>query len=665
MSRPFSLIALLISTLTVLQAGLSPSALSAQERYQLTVPGEPALTSSAVLTQTELRIRDPQGQEFVYVREPQLDSADGRYAGFYSAATQQSLRWPTTGNGSMSVGDANGGQWRESRQQVQPVVPAGPVIRPGPAVIAPPVVPPGAPDPLHPGVPVAGVARGGYPTELALGSDRAGMPLLALVNEAGRVNIFERRGDSWRLRVEVPGPDLVPGASLALAPDIVPRSSRIYTVNARGTLVQLSPGQSPRPALDRVLLTPGGRFVVDLQNGQPQGFLVDAGGRTWNVDLSSGAARPVEQTPGLFPGGAPLALQTRPVLGRRPQRELLAISSRGDILRLVELAGGWSPPELLAEGFVPGGAIGTAWLDLPGGKSLAFIASVDWRGQLLLLTADGDRWDSAVLDVGTLPPGAPVTVRIGLDGVSLCAVGQDGGLRVWQPGIGGVWTPALVSYGFPAGAPVVVDPASGELLAVDLLGRIVPAHFHDGAWHCRLCHPGFDVAPRLISRQVVPSQPLPPARVTLVNGSNEELTVQIADALDPAASAELSLPARGTIVREFQRDAGAVLEEVYAVPDAGGVWREQAQRYPLPPQPRYSLVVWANRTAYQYIDRRPNRPAGAKPNFDLKSHVSIGVFDLPPGELLQDGATIDVFGEATANRNPGAAAGFEPPAAER
>ena len=208
---------------------------------------------------------------------------------------------------------------------------------------------------------------------------------------------------------------------------------------------------------------------------------------------------------------------------------------------------------------------------------------------------------------------------------------------------------------------MAVDPLTGGLLAVDVRGRIVPAHWSEGNWTCTLCHHTLPQPPRLVSRRVIPNEPLPPARVTLVNGGEDELVVQVADVAAPQNARELRLPVGGSKQELFERDAGSTVEETFLVPTPVGGWQEQTETYPLPPQPRYSLAVWANRTTYQYLNRNPNKPAGALPDFDLKSHVSLGVLDLPPGELLRDGEMIDVHREAMRNRNPGAAGYFGVP----
>ena len=85
---------------------------------------------------------------------------------------------------------------------------------------------------------------------------------------------------------------------------------------------------------------------------------------------------------------------------------------------------------------------------------------------------------------------------------------------------------------------------------------------------------------------------------------------------------------------------------------------QQARQFPLPPQKFYDIMVYTNRVTYQYIDRRKNK--GPLPDFNESSLVSLGAFPLPPGPDLANGTRLDVYGIATATRNPGAAAILDP-----
>jgi hypothetical protein len=626
----------------------------AQETFRLAVPGDPSLASSAVLAGGELVIADAQGQQFRYTRAPQFDTPDGRLIGFFSPAANQALRWPAAGTGAMFIGGPQGLQWREGLQRIEPVVAgdspaAGPVIMPAPPrQPTQPRATRGAPLP-------PGRIDGGH---IAIGPDRHGNDLLAIIDGPQSARLFARRESGWEYMNEISGRNLVPGAPLGLAPDVIPGQPRIFTVNDRGELIQFGREQPARRLGPRIDFPAGANLEV-VSDPRPHGFAVDVSGRLWHLDLVNGAHEPIDESPGQFLPGAPVKLLARAGPDGVGQ-EIYVTDSRGTILRYRQSRAGWSPPEPVADGFVPGGAVGVGVLTIPGQGSLLFIAAVDWKGNLQLI--DGAR---AQVLASVMPPGAPVTVAISLDGVTVTGIGVDGTWRAWRLGPMGEWIEEVVARGFAPGTPIVTDPATFDLIATDVRGRIVPAHFQEGSWQCRFCHHSIDGVPRLVGREIVPNDPLPPATIRLVNGGSEELAVQIADAANPAASEEISIPVRGSLEWTFERDAGATIVETVLVPGPLGDLVEHVERYPLPPQPRYSLIVWANRTTYRYIDRRENRPSGALPDFDLKSHVSLGVFDLPPGELLRDGETIDVFRAARENRNPGAAVYFPPPSERR
>lgn len=663
----------------LLVAGLTNRG-QAQSQFRLVVPESPGLSSSALLTERELVVTDTQGASYRYVREPRFDSPDGQYVGFVNVGTQQAIRWPVLGQGPMILGDAQGLAWRASRQQVQPVgagvapglgggilpggvpgVGIGPVIRPGPIAPGGGVVINPQPGfgggvgvlPQQPGL--AGWMGGA--TDVATGVDRNGNPQLALIDSTGLVRVYTGARGGWTYAAEMAGLDLVGGASLTLTPDITPGLPRVFTVTSGGALVMLTQGQGPLPFAPQIPFPRSAALSPVTDPRTPVSYAVDALGRLWQLDLLRQAHQLVDSTAGLFAPGARVQVLSRPgMLG--VENTLFVTDQRGTILQYTPIAGGWAPRVELAYGFMPGSPVGAGTLHLPNGNTLLYLAAVDWRGQLQLLSGSPAGLQATVVDAGSLPPGANVLVQVGLEGPLLSAVGADGVWRVWRPGVNGVWTPTTLHPGFPPGAPVVSDPLTGGLLAVDVRGRMVPALWQNGSWDSSLIHPTIPLPPKLVSRNVVPNQPLPPARVTLVNGSPDEVVVQVSDAAAQANSREVRLPTGAAVQEVFERDAGATIEEVYLVPDGLGGLTQQVDRYPLPPQPRYALAVWANRTTYQFINKNPNKPAGAQPNFDLKTHVSLGVLSLPPGELLRDGTTLDVAAEAARNRNPGAAGAF-------
>jgi hypothetical protein len=651
----------------------------AQQEFRLLVDGDPGLSSTAVLSGQELIVTDAQGVVFRYVREPQFDTPDGQFVGFYNAAAQQPLRWPTAGQGAMLISDPQGQNWRASAQRVQPAgVPGGPLIRPRPVMPADPRI--GGPAPGGAAVPnpqlgqfrrqgVAGGIAGG-PMHIGIGVDARRRPRLGWIDSDGIVQVFGADRGGWSYQSNLTTPGLIPGASLLLTPDVVPGLSRVTTIDAAGTLTTLSKDQGAIPLAPELRFPPAAVLAGTPGDPERRAFAVDATGQLWDLACHfDRLGRPhgvIDNEAGLLVPGAPITvLSTLDPTTGRPQRTLWLTDSRGSIQQYQSHAlGGWSPRLELAVGFVPGAPVGAAVFPLPDGQRPLYLAAVDWRGGLQLLYGSPIDLRVQTLDSGTLPPGAHVLVLppggtdpagATLDGPLLSAIGVDGVWRVWRPGVGGAWDVTTLHGGFSPGAPVVSDPVTGDLLAIDVRGRVIPARWQGGGWQNIILHPTFPQAPRLVSRRIVPNPPLPPATVTLINGGDEELAVQVADAEVPAQSLELKIAPRGAQTQQFERDAGATVEEVYLVPDPIGGWSEQMARYPLPPQPRYSLAVWAKRTTYQYINKNPNKPKGALPDFDLKSHVSLGVLDLPPGDLLRDGEQIDIHRAAVSLRNPGAA----------
>jgi hypothetical protein len=230
---------------------------------------------------------------------------------------------------------------------------------------------------------------------------------------------------------------------------------------------------------------------------------------------------------------------------------------------------------------------------------------------------------------------------------------------VWQDWdfVSGQWNQAVVNRGFLTGAPIVADPVTQSAFGVDATGRLIAGGYWDDAWHSHLLVPGLNYAPALVERQIVPNLALKPATVFFDNSSPEELVVQMVDAT--RGKAQFNVPPGGSVPRTIPRDGGGILQETYLVPGPLGGFVERVDSFPLPPQPGPTMVVWSKRVTYSYIDKKG---ISVVPDFDLKTHVSLGVFDLPPGNYLRDGDRFDVFAEAAGRQNPGAARWFGIPA---
>lgn len=182
--------------------------------------------------------------------------------------------------------------------------------------------------------------------------------------------------------------------------------------------------------------------------------------------------------------------------------------------------------------------------------------------------------------------------------------------------------------------------------------------------------PGVPVAPggvllpapvsgRLVAQEAIPNPPLEAVDVTLDNPGKETIVARVYHLRSPGRGTEHKLKPGQAVDLVFDRDSGGVLRQTYEIRRFGGLVERRNVDTPIPPKSLYTVVVFAERTTYKYIDRTGK--SGGLPNFDSASLVSLGVISLPPGDALASGAVLDLPQEAAARRNPGAAAAFEPP----
>ncbi len=629
----------------------------ADERFDLVVPGRPELNSTASVDGKTLVIVDAAGTRFVYERAARLDSPDGRYAGYFSAVAGQAVRWPVAGVGNMLIGDATGTAWRAGKQQIQAVaLPGAPVPAPvpgGPAVIGPGGAPAG------PGAIAPGMLGSGSLAWLSRGPN---LIWTAHVSPAGKLLFFEGFGNKWKnvpVGLAVP---LVPGAPLVLVDDPGMPLPRFITVDPSGKLIEIVGGTTARAIAAPQQFVPGTHLALVQSAAGPAVLAVDVRGKIWEIDLVRYRANVVDGHEGVFPAGAPISTLTHAgPAGAGGQVAAYVVDRHGTLVEFTR-AGLWSPPATVATGFVPGSSVSSALLPVFGGAGIA-VAAVDWTGRLAVWKKAGAAGGEDAVTATRLSPGAPLALGMAPQGPVASAVGVDGNWYAWTYTPAGVWTPVTISAGFVPGAPVLFDPASMTFFTVDLHGHLVASTYAANKWATYFLVPGLAFTPQLMSRQVIPNEPLPPARVSLDNSGPDELIVQVVDQAVPAQPAEIRIPSRGGAPVTLERDPGATLEEVYLVPGPLGTLIEQVQRFPISPQQRYSIVAWSNKVTYQYVDRRKEKPKGAVANFDLKSHVSLGVFPIPPGDMVADGARIDVFREAAQQRNPGAVLHYPRPAA--
>jgi hypothetical protein len=602
----------------------------AQQRFVLNT-GDRTMTSSAVLDNGRLSIIDAQGNRFEYVRRRLQDSLDRRYLGFYCDEARQYIRFPVSGEGAMYIGTRRGlgVAWRRSQMTVQPVAGAQAGSRRVISAVAAPSLP------MHFGV-LAGPNN---------------QFTLATVDESGVLQYYQSSGDSWR-HGESSVRDVFPaGTPLALATRGDSRAAA-YGVNARGELVEVAGGRA------NILTGPGDpRFAPGTQLGQwtDRGatylFAVDAAGAVWQIDPRTGDFTPVERRTGFFEPGVPNA-----AVGGADS--LFLIDRTGNLIGYSLRGGSWSRPYRIASGFFSGGAVSAAQVTRAGRSPFVQVAAADAGGRLRLLENVDGQWREQRIGDFHLPPGATVAMAVSDDGTLLSAVGSDGQWSQWYQ-TGDRWQSRPIASGFPAGAQVVLYPAGPQAFAIDRTGRLVAGRWRDNRWRSNLLAPQYELAPLLERRHIIPNPPLAPAEVVLENTQDEELVARIFDVRRPERPTEVRIPAHGRVTHRFERDAGATLEEVNLLAAPGGQLVEDVNRYPLPPQQYYNVAVYANRVTSVYYDATKGRDL--PPEEVNRSLVSLGVFPIPPGELLQSGDRLDVYREAKLRRNPGAVSQFETP----
>ncbi|WP_166827827.1 hypothetical protein [Thalassoroseus pseudoceratinae] len=677
--------------ITACVCGIDPNATTfAQSEFILRVPGQNGLTSTAVVDESQIVIRDSQGQRFVYTRDRRMDTRNGEYLGYYSRGTRQALRWPVDSRGSMLIGDP-AGNWRRSQQQIQP---AG--RRAGPRGNRQPAPrqsmtnnPPGLDQfydprqidlrglgsrPSNSQFPQRVEARrpivdprdrqtGRLPeSKSALRRSLAEVAFLprqrdtldvGYIDDRGQYQLYRGWKDKWN-QVSVPTRErLVPGAPLAMS-TWNNDQSRAYTVATDGRLIGLDDRGQIEPLTKANVFEPGSHLLAHQSGANINGFSVDRKGRLWQLDFDNVQQhRLIDPQPNRFDPGVPLAY-VNDGLGGQP--ELFGVDRNGSLVSYAQSGNRWSGPNVVGNGFPPGAPLTAMAYTDGGNRTVTYAAAVDTVGRMQLLSRQGRRWNARPIVQSGLAPNAPVSLVNTPNGLMLSSVDGRGEWRNWVQGANG-WTAQQVASGFAVAAPIAVDPLSMTGFGIDATGRLLANTYGPQGWNSYLLLPGLDYTPRIHTRQLVAAAPLPPARVNFVNSGEEEMIMQLADLFAPGPPSRHKIPPRGSIPIDIPRDSGGVLREVYSVPTPAG-WVEEVNEFSLAPQQRFTVVAWANRTTYSYID-----PKGVSvlPDFDLKTAVSLGVFDLPPGEFLRDGETIDVLQVALAQRNPGAAQFFEYP----
>lgn len=618
----------------------------ADEQFSLDVPGDPTLKSSAVLTARGLTIVDAAGRRFNYVPIPELDSANGAYLGFHNAEARQFLRWPATGEGAMYTGSGRLADimWKKSLMQVRRIGRGG----------RDPVV--GGPGVGVGGVGVGGVGVGGAqpqvgPMNLAVLPVGRGSFAVAHIDETGALRYYDGRDGRWQPRESALRDKLPPGAPIVLAADTGSDFPLVFAIDQRGQVVEVSEG--------RTLTTLSGRgdprfnpqtHLALLSGGRaPQLAGVDERGQLWQIDTGRRGFTEIETRGGIFEPGIPLTAVSA------ADDELFLIDRRGNILGYSSAGRRWSRPFQVASGYASGGTLAGVFSPSPlGPDPVIQLASIDAVGRPHLLTEAVGAWNDSPIGNVRLPPGAPVGLAHDAGAMLFSTIASDGRWLEFQRR-GNTWSNRAIADGFATGAQVFLAPQGPSAFAIDRTGRLIASRFLNNAWESAILSPRFAFAPRMVRREIVPNEPLPPVALEFENLHKEELVLRIHNLAAPQRPIEVSILPGKSALQRIERDAGATLEEVYLVPGPRGEVVEEVHRIPLPPKKLYDVVAYANRVTSVYFDRTKGKKSTV-PDESSLSLVSLGVFPIPPGPAVSDGDKLDVYREAQAQRNPGAAA---------
>lgn len=605
-----------------------------QETFDLVVDSKPELKSTATFSGNRVTITTG-GSSYGYVRQPKLDSADGKYAAYYSVTARQYVRFPFSGTGKMLIGSSRGLKvtWRESQMTVRPrtmlnpaknpLLPAKQLGQPIPTFNAPPQL-----------------AQVDYPD---------GTVVIAHVDHQGKLQMVRGKEDSWKPLPPNQHVRLVANAPIALVFNQVNELPAVVSVDQQGRLVEVINGRKLN-VLSRQgdpVFSPGAAITVS----ERKGFLCDRQGRIWQYDPQQSAFMAIETRPNLVPAGAPLAVL---------DDQLFVIDRLGNLVGYTHDQKTWSKPFLVKSGFQTSGMIG-GWSQAGLVSTQKALVSVQQSGQPIVFFYEKNSWIAEPVDDVSLPPGSPIGISNRNGTFWISCIDQQGNwlsLKRETSGLVNTWVTQKISRGFNGGAPILVGSRGSHAFSLDRSGQLIAAQFVKGNWNCYLCNTALRLAPRLRQREIVPNPPLPPVEIMMRNDHREMLVVRVFDRRDGLKKYDLKLAPHSVSKIKIDRDAGAVARESITLvgPRGGGIQDVRVSQ--LPAQSLYEVVVFEHKVTSQYFDRTKNK--SSRPDSEQKALVSVGVFPIPAGEQMKSGSQVSVFSTAKSQKNPGAAARFGP-----
>ncbi len=477
----------------------------------------------------------------------------------------------------------------------------------------------------------------------------------------GRLILFDGGASGWIPRAGTFPHALVPGAPLVLLPQLPGQVwPTVVTVSAGNQLTQIVDGGVPQVLLPAVNFPVGAPLNLVRNEAQPNIMLVSGAGDIWSVDPVTSLGNKMNAPTESFPIGCTVS-----AVAAGGQIQAFAVDQFGTLHYYFGKAAVWNSMAI-AGGLIPGTPVAADEFPIavPPVKRL-YVSAIDPAGNLLLWSKSaGAPWTPPAVIAKGQPPGSPLQLSHTTFGPMLSTIGSGGKWNVWvnTPPTG--WKKHLVGVGYSTGAPIACAPGVGTFFTVDPLGRLISAHWNGKGWTTAYALLLLARSPQLVSREVVPNPPLPPASVTLLNTGSDPLVVQIVDLFDPRPSPDQKIDAGGKLLVSMTRDSGSTLEEVFLVPGADGLLREQKESHPIPPEQRYTLTVWSDKETYKVLPfkgAKPGAPKAVTEGFSQRTQVSLGVIPIPAGEQLRDGEQLDLVPITQRLKNAGAVIHFPKP----
>ncbi len=477
----------------------------------------------------------------------------------------------------------------------------------------------------------------------------------------GKLILFDDSAAGWVPRPGVFPHALVSGAPLVLLPQSPGETwPTVVTVSAANKLIQIVNGGVPR-VLVPTLSFPIGSQLTFVENSVQRIVLVVSGaGDIWSIDLATTQGHRVNGPMEKFPMGCPVS-----AVAANGQFHAFSVDQSGTMHYFYGKVAVWGSMPI-AGSLLPGTSVATDEFStgVPPVKRLN-VSAIDPAGNLLLWSKSaGLPWSPPAVIAKGQTPGSSLQLGHSTFGPMLSTISSGGKWNVWVHSPATGWSKHLVGVGYSTGAPIVFAPTVGTFFTVDPLGRLISANWNGKIWTTGYALLQLTQSPRLVSREVIPNPPLPPASVTLINTGADPVVVQMVDLFDPRQPPEEKIDAGGKLVVQMARESGGTLVEVFQVLGLDGVVREQTERHAIPPEQRFTLTVWSDKETYKVLPFKgapKGAPKSVTEGFSQRTQVSLGVIPIPAGDLLRDEEQLDLIQITQRLKNAGAVNQFPKP----